>query len=194
LPHGGPANYHSRVFRTPAWGRFSGPGRGAMIENFAPETESGEARIVVRPNRSLSMRQVVGVSLGFAAVAALVSVMSWLQGNSFAPLFALLVAAVFGGSLYAVWLRGGRAESIAVDAERVRVRRLPELQDVFEARRVWVRLDTSAGKVVIYSGTNRVEVGGCLGEAERALLARRLADLLRWDVAAADAVAAGGAP
>ena len=156
-----------------------------MIENFAPASPAGEARIVIRPNRSLTVPQLVGVSSGFAAVLALVSAMSWLQGNTFAPLFALIELLVFAGCLALVWRRGAKAEVIAVDASHIRVRRLPELADLFDAHPAWVRLDTSSGRVVLYSGARRVEVGEWLGLAERQSLARRLADLLRGAQSAA---------
>ncbi|MCK7593649.1 DUF2244 domain-containing protein [Pseudomarimonas salicorniae] len=145
-----------------------------MIENFAAAGPSGEARIVIRPNRSLSLRQVRGVALGYAGVVSMISVLSWLQGNAFAPLFALLNAAVFAGCLALVWRRCSRAELIAVGCDHVRVRRLPELVDLFDAHPAWVRVDTSAGRVRICSAGCRVEVGSWLVEGERVALARAL--------------------
>lgn len=165
-----------------------------MIENFAPASPAGEARIVIRPNRSLTVRQLIGVSLGFAALLALVSAMSWLQGNAFAPLFALVESVMFAGCLALVWRRGAKAEVIAVDASHVRVRRLPELADLFEAHPAWVRVGISSGRVVLHAGARRVEVGQWLGLAERQSLAQRLADLLRGVQTAAPRDGAGHCP
>lgn len=149
-----------------------------MIENYAAAGPSGEARIVIRPNRSMSRWQLVGVAAGYAVVVSLISAFSWLQGNAFAPLFAVLSATVFAGCLALVWRRGARAEIIAVDGGHVRVRRLPELVDMFDAHPAWVSLDTRSGRVVMCSAGRRVEVGSWLGEAERLALARELDEIL----------------
>ena len=149
-----------------------------MIENFAAAGPSGEARIVIRPNRSLSLRQLVGVAVGYAAVVSVISVFSWLQGNAFAPLFALISATVFAGCLAVVWRRGSRAEIIAVEGGHVRVRRLPELVDMFDAHPAWVSLDTRSGRVMMCSAGRRIEVGSWLGEGERQVLARKLDEIL----------------
>lgn len=149
-----------------------------MIENFAAAGPSGEARIIIRPNRSLSLRQVKGVAAGYAVVVTAISVLSWLQGNAFAPLFALLNAGVFAGCLALVWRRCSRAEVIVVGNEHVRVRQLPELVDTFDAHPAWVRVEAAAGRVMICSGGRRTEIGSWLGEAERMALARELAEIL----------------
>ncbi len=149
-----------------------------MIENFAAAGPSGEARIVVRPNRSLSLRQLVGVVAAYAVVVSLISVFSWLQGNTFAPLFALLNAGFFAACLALVWRRCSRAEMIAVGSEHVRVRRLPDLIDMFDAHPAWVRVERSEGRVVICASGDRIEVGSWLVDAERAQLARALSSAL----------------
>ena len=118
------------------------------------------------------------VAVGYAVVVSAISALSWLQGNAFAPLFALLNAGVFAGCLALVWRRGARAELIAVGSEHVRVRRLPELVDLFDAHPNWVRVEASSGRVLMRSGARQVEVGSWLGEAERLALARELAEIL----------------
>lgn len=133
---------------------------------------------MVRPNRSLSARQLSGVIIGYGTVATLIGLLSWLQGNAFAPLFALVNAALFGGCLALVWRRGASAEVIAVGAEHVRVRRLPELLDLFDAHPAWVSLDTSEGRLRICSAGRRIEVGSWIGEAERQALAVELDEIL----------------
>lgn len=149
-----------------------------MIENFAAAGPSGEARIVIRPNRSLSLRQLVGVVAVYAVVVSVISVFSWLQGNTFAPLFAVFNVGFFAACLALVWRRCSRAELIAVGSDHVRVRRLPELDDMFDAHPAWVRVEQSEGKVVICSAGDRVEVGSWLVDAERAQLARALSNAL----------------
>lgn len=159
-----------------------------MIENFAAAGPSGEVRIVIRPNHSLSLRQLVGVVAVYAAVVMVISAFSWRQGNTLAPLFALLSATVFALCLALVWRRCSRAEVIVLDSEHVRVRRLPELDDMFDAHPAWVRVEQVSGKLAICSAGSRVEVGNWLVDAERAQLAGELARALG---AARDGASAG---
>jgi uncharacterized membrane protein len=118
------------------------------------------------------------VAVGYAVVVGTISVLSWLQGNAFAPLFAVINAGLFAGCLGLVWRRCSRAELIAVGSEHVRVRQLPELLDTFDAHPAWVRVETEAGRVMICSAQRRIEIGSELGEDERRRLAEELAGAL----------------
>jgi uncharacterized membrane protein len=149
-----------------------------VIENVAAAGPTEEVRIIVRPNRSLSLPQLKRVAIGYAAVVGTISVLSWLQGNAFAPLFAVINAVVFAVCLALVWRRCSRAELIAVGSEHVRVRQLPELLDSFDAHPAWVRVETEAGRVMICSANRRIEIGSELGEEERRRLAGELARAL----------------
>lgn len=151
-----------------------------MIDQIAPDTADGEARLILRPNRSLSASQLAGVVGGFAVVAASVSGMSWLQGNAFAPFFAVAEAVLLAACLVWVWRRSGRAEVISVSRRRLAVVGLPELSERFSAHPAWVQIHRNADAVVIRCGGNAVEVGAQLNGNERTSLAARIGDLLRW--------------
>ncbi|MCB1554708.1 MAG: DUF2244 domain-containing protein [Xanthomonadales bacterium] len=151
-----------------------------MIDQIAPETADGEARLIVRPNRSLSAPQLVGVVGGFALVAASVSGVSWLQGNAFAPFFALAEATLLAACLVWVWRRSGQAEVISVSRQRLAVVGLPELSERFSAHPAWVQIHRNDDAVVIRCGGKQVEVGAQLSGVERTSLACRISDLLRW--------------
>ena len=151
-----------------------------MIEHYAPVTEGGEARLVVRPNRSLSPRQLSLLSLGLIVLVSPVAMYSWWQGNVFAPAFALLELLFVLGCLRWVWRQGGKLQVIAVGRDRLSVRRLPELAEDFAAHPAWVRLDQESGRLWLRVGQRRKEIGECLPEHERRTLAERMAELLRW--------------
>lgn len=173
-----PGHYHSAGFPPCFRWKRHRLGFPAMFQDFAPAAADHEVRIVIRPNRSLSARQLRWICLAFAVVTGTVSVLGWLQGNAFAPLFAVIDVAVFTACLYTVWARSGRAEVIEINSVRICVRHLPELEDVFASHPAWVRLDTSNSRLVLYSAGRGCEVGGCLNEVERASLGRRLQELL----------------
>lgn len=150
-----------------------------MIQDVAPSGDGDEVRIVIRPNRSLTGGQLRGICLLFAAVTGAISLLSWLQGNAFAPLFAVLNVSLFVLCLSWVWRRCGEVEVIVVSPARFCVRRLPALQDVFTANPRWLRLDTSAERLVLYSAGRGFEVGAQLPPGERVALGVRLQGLLR---------------
>ncbi|MBD8525723.1 DUF2244 domain-containing protein [Pseudomarimonas arenosa] len=151
-----------------------------MIEQYAPAADSGEARLVVRPNRSLDPRQLRWISLGLVVLVVPVAVYSGWQGNVFAPAFAVLELIAVIGCMHWVWRQGQRLEVIAVARNRLSVRRLPEMADQFAAHPAWVRLDVEAGRLWLRSGRRKQEIGECLSEHERRTLAERMAELLRW--------------
>jgi uncharacterized membrane protein len=102
-------------------------------------------RLVLQPPRALSGRQV---GLLFAALSGamwLVALLSAMQGNVFAPAFALIHSAIVAGALRWMWRLGDRREQIDVDAGAVCVRRssgsaVKDAAPVFEAHPYWVRL------------------------------------------------------
>lgn len=151
-----------------------------MIEQYAPVADGDEARLVVRPNRSLDARQMRWLSFGLVVLVSPVALYSWWQGNVFAPAYALLELLVLLGCLRWVWRQSQRLEVIAVARDRLSVRRLPEMADEFAAHPAWIRLDVEPGRVWLRSGKWRKEIGVCLPEHERRTLAERMAELLRW--------------
>jgi len=116
-------------------------------------------------------------------VAAVTSV----QGNVYAPPFALLDSLIVASALRWMWRLGERREQIDVDATTVCVRRragsAPTADaPVFQAHPRWVRLSVgdagSEPHVVLDSRGLQVEVGGFLAPEERKVLADRLHDAL----------------
>lgn len=149
-----------------------------MIEQFAPERAEDEARLVLRPNLSLTLRQLLAFFAALAAITVAVAGIAWLQGNAFALPFAVLYLSMLAASLVLVWRGGRRAEVIAVLPGRCSVRRLPELVEVFSGDPQRVRVVERNGHVWLTSGPRQVVVGDFLGAGERGQLAQDLRRLL----------------
>jgi uncharacterized membrane protein len=149
-----------------------------VIEQLAAQGDRGEASLVIRPNRALSQRHVIAAFVLVAMASGSVALISWLQGNVFAPLFALLELALLALCLRLVWLAGERFEVVAVGPGGVSVRRPPAVDEAFSAHPQWVRLKQQEGRVLLVSRGREIEVGACLGEAERQSLAFRLRNMI----------------
>lgn len=154
-----------------------------MIEQFvAAIPERPETRLVLRPNRALTARQLLVVFgvLAFSMVA--VALYSFVQGNAFAPFFAVLDAVLVGAALAWAWRRSCRSEVIAVSDRVVEVRRSAEPGPAFAAHPYWVRVsvadDAGGARVMLGASGRQVEVGSFLAEDERRRLAARLLGLL----------------
>jgi uncharacterized membrane protein len=156
-------------------------------------------RLVLRPPRALSGRQMGALFAVLSGAMWTVALWSAWQGNVFAPPFALLDSLIVAASLRWMWRLGDRRELIDVDAGAIRVRRrngrsAADEAPVFEAHPYWVRVSIGeAGHephVVLDSHGSRVEVGGFLAPAERRILADRLHDALQAASAGASAVSA----
>jgi uncharacterized membrane protein len=158
-----------------------------MIESFATVPGCPQIRLVLRPPRALSGRQMGVLFAVMSGSMWIVALLSAVQGNVFAPLFALIDSVIVAASLRWMWRLGERLEQIDVDRGAVRVRRrigsaaTAETQ-VFEAHPYWVRLSVGdAGRephVMLDSRGLRIEVGGFLAPEERKVLAGRLHDAL----------------
>jgi uncharacterized membrane protein len=149
-----------------------------VIEQLAAQDDRGEASLVIRPNRALSQRHVIAAFALVAMASGSVALFSWLQGNVFAPLFALLELALLALCLRLVWLAGERFEVVAIGPGGVSVRRPPAVDEAFRAHPQWVRLKQQEGRVLLVSRDREIEVGACLGEAERQSLALRLRNMI----------------
>ena len=159
-----------------------------MIEQHARVQGSPHVRIVLRPPRALSGRQMGGLFAVLSGAMWTIALLSAWQGNVFAPPFALLDSLIVAASLRWMWRLGERREQIDVDEGAVRVSRRDAKSGadgapVFEAHPRWVRLrlgDAGCGpQVVLDSRGSQVEVGGFLAPNERRVLADRLGDALR---------------
>ncbi len=149
-----------------------------MIEQHAPRSVTGEASLVIRPNRALSSRQLTAAFAVVATASLTVSTLSWVYGNVFAPFFALLELSLLAACLRLVWRAGERFEVVAIGPSEISVRRLPEMHDMLREHPFWVSLSEREGRVLLVSRGREVEVGACLGEAERQSLVTRLRDMM----------------
>ena len=111
-----------------------------------------------------------------------VALLTYVQGNVFAPAFAFLDSVFVAASLRWAWLRGERFETIALGEAEVVVRRSSRHEPLLQAHPYWVRLRVSdeAGdpRVVLGSAGREVQVGSFLSEAERLDLVDRLRQFL----------------
>jgi uncharacterized membrane protein len=141
---------------------------------------SGGCEFRLRPNRSLSRRGVAGFLAGMAAAMLGVALLSAMQGNVYAPGFALLYLALVCGCFAIVQRRLRREERIGLLPGAVTVVRRDSRGEEIAGRfdPYWVRLESNAGRLELGSHGKRVEIGAFLAEDERAELARRLAQAL----------------
>ena len=119
-----------------------------------------------------------------------VALLTYLQGNVFAPAFAFLDSAFVAASLRWVWLRGERYELIALGEAELVVRQSSRLEPLLVAHPYWVRLRVSGEggipHVLLGASGREVQVGSFLSESERLDLVDRLRQFL--------ATAAGPSP
>lgn len=131
--------------------------------------------VVARPNRSATPRLLAGLFGALALVCGVVVIFSVLQGNVWAPLFALLNLLAFGGSLALVWRRGEDEDRVRIVQDRVEVTRLRRQQaERSEFNLHWVRVWVAPAdrprehkRLLIGSHGRAIEVGSFLNEEER---------------------------
>jgi len=136
----------------------------------------------LKPNRSLSrrdLRRVIGV---LAALALTTAVLGAWQGNVFAPLFALVESSVVAFALGVAWRAGDRSERITLDESSLEVQSLPGRRSArFQTYWVRVQLRSEGGRhrLLLTSHGRELEIGAFLGGEELAELSRKLEVLLR---------------
>ncbi|MBS0461351.1 MAG: DUF2244 domain-containing protein [Proteobacteria bacterium] len=153
-----------------------------MIEVHAGTPGCGLTRLVLRPPRALSGRQVGALFALLSGTMWVVALLGAAFGNVFAPPFALLHSLIVAAALRWMWRLGERREQIDVDGTTICVRRMPRATDgdapVFQAHPYLVRLRLAqAGRephVVLGVRDQQVEVGGFLAPDERRELAEKL--------------------
>ncbi|WP_243042905.1 DUF2244 domain-containing protein [Dyella sedimenti] len=135
----------------------------------------------LKPNRSLSrrdLRRLIGV---LAALALTTAVLGAWQGNVFAPLFALVESSAVAFALGVAWRAGDRSERITLDESSLEVQSLPGRRSA-RFQTYWVRVRLVPGKgrdrLLLTSHGRELEIGAFLGEEERAELSRKLMVLL----------------
>jgi uncharacterized membrane protein len=151
-----------------------------MIEQFL-SGNSGCA-LVLRPRRSMTKTQFIAVFAVIAAMTWAVSILSYVMGNVFAPVFALLDCVFVAGVLRWVWLKSNCFETIELDAEHCTVSRSGREELAFDAHPYWVRMllekAQEAPRIVLASKGKSCEVGSFLAPDERIDLAVKLKTLL----------------
>ncbi|HRQ66486.1 MAG TPA: DUF2244 domain-containing protein [Xanthomonadaceae bacterium] len=154
-----------------------------MIEERVAAGDASRVEVQLSPNRSMSWAGLCRFFAMMAMVSLAVSGYSAWQGNVFAPFFAMLELAVLAVCLWLVWRAGDRRELISVAPQAVEVHWLPgQRQECFHP--CWARMVVDRGhrgveRLWIGSHGKRVELGSFLPEGERAVLARRLRELLK---------------
>lgn len=140
------------------------------------------ARIVLRPNRSLSHASAVRYFLGIAVTGAVLALLCWRFGAwPVVPYLALELA----GIGFVLWLLRRRAhdrEVITLDDHRLRIERHEGARTItHEFQRYWAHIEIKPmrrgwhpSRLLIRSHGREVEVGIELTEEERLALARSL--------------------
>lgn len=139
-------------------------------------------QLKLRPQRALSARQFRMVFALLATATWAVALLTYIQGNVFAPAFAFIDSAIVAAALRWAWLRGERYELIALGEAQVEVRQSSQPEPLLAAHPYWVRLqvDREPGdpRVLLSSAGREVQVGSFLSEAERLDLVERLRQFL----------------
>lgn len=159
--------------------------------------QGGVVEIVARPNRSLDLRRLCLALVALAVAVFAVAGFSYVHGNLWAPLFALLDVVVVGACLVLVWMRGGDLDRIRLDPEALVVEyRRGARSHCWRYPSAWVRVWLEPGgsahalpRVCIGSHGRCTVVGDFLVEEERMRLLRLLRQRLQ-DVRGARAPAA----
>jgi len=142
-------------------------------------------RIVVRPNRSLSVAGLVAVCLGLSLYLLALAALFWKTAWTVVPfLFAEMI--VIGAVVWLLRRHARDREALVFAGDRVRVRqRVGARESWRELSRYWARVSLEAPRVEhdrsrLYIGSHGrwVEIGACLNEDERRALARELKALL----------------
>lgn len=153
----------------------------------AAECDAGTADccVVIRPNCSLTWRGTVAVFSSIFLVSMVIALGFSLRGFWMILPFAGLELAALAAGFYLGALRGQVREVVSVRGDLVAVQkghRRPEQTLAFQ--RGWTRLELARplhrghpSRLLIRCQGREVEIGGCLNESERSLLANHLR---RW--------------
>ena len=144
-------------------------------------------RFLIRPNCSLSWRQVVRFYLAVLAASMGIAVAFALQGAWMVLPFAGLEMLVLGAALYVVARRGSNWEMISIQGDNLDfVAHGPGSEHRERFKRAWVRIELLGpaiqghpSRLTIGSHGRRIEVGSCLNEADKRYLADELLRAVR---------------
>ncbi|MGH8369877.1 MAG: DUF2244 domain-containing protein, partial [Gammaproteobacteria bacterium] len=163
-----------------------GAGRRVVASMLAIEPDALFQRIVMGPNRSLSM---TGLWLFYASISIVtLALATWFALHGFWPVlvYAVLELVWLGLCQYLCWLRAGHAEQITVTDDAVIVdKHRGRRREHVEFKRYWAQvvMKVPAARLhprslFIRSHGRECEVGRCLTESERDRLEQRLASLI----------------
>ena len=154
---------------------------------LATRIEDGSIRrIIIRPNRSMTWEQTKAVYFCIASYSLAIAGAFAVMG--FWPVlpFAGAEIAVLGIAFYVNALAGTSVQVVTVGEDIVKVEKeRPGPRCEWNFHRAWARVDVDwssgagASRLVVRSHGNEVVLGEFLTEAERALLAATLVDVLR---------------
>jgi len=155
---------------------------------LATSIEDGSTRrVIIRPNRSMTWEQTKIVYLCIASCSLAIAGTFAIMG--FWPVlpFAGAEVVVLGIAFYVNALAGTSVQAVTVGEDTVTVEKeRPGPRCEWRFHRAWARVDIAwssgarASRLVVRSHGNEVVLGEFLTEAERALLAATLTDVLRY--------------
>ena len=148
---------------------------------------SANCQLVVRPNCSLSWRGAITFYLCMCLVSLTIAGLFAAAGAWLVLPFAGLELLALGAALYVVALRADSREVIAIRGDTVEVQRGRHAPvERWSFQRCWVQVRLSRPRrngypwrVVLRGSGHELEVGRCLNDAERRLLANELQRRIR---------------
>lgn len=153
----------------------------------ALESDAATQRIVIRPHRSITTPGLCAFYAGVTAPALALAL--WFAARGYWPVLASALAEMLllAACLWLVRRQGSYRESIVIDGDRVVVEKGDAQRRVRrEYNRYWAQVVEQIPearlhprRLLIRSHGQECEVGACLSEAEREILKRRLAGLIR---------------
>lgn len=147
------------------------------------------ARIVVRPNRSMSWHTLQRVYAAVVGASLMIAIGLSLMGAWLVLPFAGLELMVLGACFYRCAQRCAEREVISIDEGTVAVERgRYRPAERYELPRHWASVGVEQGvargypcRVLISAHGRALEVGSRLAESERRVLAQRIRNCLRTD-------------
>jgi uncharacterized membrane protein len=149
-------------------------------------SSGGSYRIVLKPNCSISWRELMFFYLLTCAVALAVGLFFTLQGLWLVLPFSGLEMLALGIGLYLTSRKVYRREIITLDQKRTRIEKgLRQIEQSWDFKTPWVRIeDEHAGgqnprrRLTISMSGESVEVGSFLANSEKEALAFQLKDCI----------------
>jgi len=158
-----------------------------MDTRYTPENETGEGlRVLVRPNRSLSLRAMALLFAGIAAFVITIGIGFSLVGAWLVLPFAGLEVSVVGAVLYLLFRHADDHDMVIIYHDRITVvRRQGGREQHEEFPRYWTKVRLQRGwswypsRLSIGSHGRFVAIGTGISEEERRALGARLNEILR---------------